>query len=101
MDGHRLTLLAVPGRFAVCRLPAEAAFPAWATGPFVALTRTAEELSVVCAEEAVPTGVRAEAGWRCLRVAGTQPFTAVGVLASLTGPLAAARVSLFAVSTFD
>jgi hypothetical protein len=49
----------------------------------------------------VPDGVQCERGWRGLRVAGAMPFTAVGVLASLTIPVAAAGVSLFAVSTFD
>jgi hypothetical protein len=99
---HRLPLQPLPGRFAVCRLPATAPVPEWATGgPFVSVTRTAEELSVVCGEEAVPPGVQAERSWRGLRVVGAIPFTAVGVLAALTGPLAAAGISLFAVSTFD
>lgn len=95
------TLLVLGGTFAVCRLGKSAAVPAWAAGDFLSVTRTAEELSVVCPEAAVPEGVRCERGWRCLRVAGTVPFSAVGVLASLAGPLAAAGVSLFAVSTFD
>ncbi len=43
----------------------------------------------------------AEAGWRCLRVAGAMPFTLVGVMASLTKPIAAAGVGVFAISTFD
>ena len=75
--------------------------PAWATGPFVSVTRTADELSVVCPEDVVPSEVRAERGWRCLRVAGTLDFSMAGVLAALVGPLAAAGVSVFAVSTFD
>lgn len=49
----------------------------------------------------MPEGVRCERGWRCLRVAGALPFNAVGILASLTGALAEAGMSLFAVSTFD
>jgi hypothetical protein len=34
-------------------------------------------------------------------VAGTIPFSVVGVLASLTAPLAEAGISVFAISTFD
>ncbi len=49
----------------------------------------------------MPADVRAERGWRCLKVAGPFSFTEVGVLASLTEPLAPAGISLFAVSTFD
>ena len=52
-------------------------------------------------QELVPAGTHAEVGWRCLRVAGAMPFTLVGVLASLTVPMARAGVGVFAVSTFD
>src|SRR6185369_12276302 len=99
MSPHRLILL--PDSCAVCRLPPDADVPAWPAGGLVSVTRTAEELSVVCREDAVPAGVRHEGGWRCLRVAGTLDFGLVGVLAALLGPLAAAGVSVFVVSTFD
>jgi hypothetical protein len=98
---HVLSLVLLPDPFAVCRLPADAPFPAWAKGEFVSITRTADELSVVCREDAVPEGVRREAGWRCLRVDGTLDLALVGVLAALAVPLAEAGVSVFAVSTFD
>jgi hypothetical protein len=97
-----LTLLDVAGWFAVCKLSPDSAVPAWATaGDVFSVTRTVEELSVVCRQEMVPSGTQAEVGWRCLRVAGAIPFTLVGVLASLTGPVAAAGVGVFVVSTFD
>lgn len=97
-----LPLVGVAGRFAVCKLPSSSAIPAWATaGDVFSVTRTGDELSVVCRQEVVPSGTQAEVGWRCLRVAGAMPFTLVGVLASLTGPVAAAGVGVFAVSTFD
>jgi nitrilase len=97
-----LTLLEVVGRFAVCKLPPGSAIPAWATaGDVFSVTRTVEELTVVCRQEMVPSGTQAEVGWRCLRVAGAMPFTLVGVLASLTGPVASAGVGVFVVSTFD
>jgi len=97
-----LTLLEVVGRFGVCKLPPGSAIPAWATaGDVFSVTRTGDELSVVCRQEMVPAETQAEVGWRCLRVAGAMPFTLIGVLASLTGPVAAAGVGVFAVSTFD
>jgi GNAT superfamily N-acetyltransferase len=100
--GHGLKLVPLEGYYAVCRLDADTPLPGWAPGgPFVSLTRTADELSVVCRQEAVPPGVRSEPGWRCLRVAGTLDFALVGVFASLVGPLADAGISAFAVSTFD
>jgi hypothetical protein len=88
--------------FAICRLDSRAQVPAWAAAAeFLSLTRTAEELSIVCRQDWVPMDAVCERGWRCLRVAGKIPFTAVGVLASLAVPLAEAGISLFAVSTFD
>jgi len=102
MAFRQLTLIVVDGLFAVCRLESAGSVPRWATaGEFFSITGTAEELSVVCPQEAVPEGVKGERGWRCLRVAGTIPFSVVGVLASLTAPLAEAGISVFAISTFD
>lgn len=99
---HCLKLTRVAGVYAVCRLDSDAPWPAWAAGgPFVSVTRTADELSVVCPADVVPAGVRCETGWRCLRVAGTLDFGMVGVVAGLAGPQAAAGVSVFVVSTFD
>lgn len=99
----QLTLSLLPGLYAVCRLPAGAPLPSWGQqGAFVSLTRTGDELSVVCPQESVPDGVQAEAAWRCIKVAG--PFDledTIGVLAALAAPLAAAQVSLFVVSTYD
>ena len=100
MQPHTLTLL--PDTFAICRLEANTAIPSWATaGRFFSITRTAEELSIVCQESLVPDGIQCERDWRCLQVAGPIPFTTVGVLASLVQPLAEAGISVFAVSTFD
>ena len=63
--------------------------------------RTPRELSIVCDEAHVPADVRAARGFRALVVDGPLPFSLTGILASITGPLAAARISLFAFSTYD
>ncbi len=102
MSPTPLTLHRLPGRWAVCRLAADAPLPAWAlAGAWFSVTRTADELSVVCAEAEAPETGQAERGWLALRVAGPLDFGLVGVLAALAGPLAQAGVSLFAVSTYD
>jgi hypothetical protein len=86
----------------VARLPGEAAVPTWADGSgFVSITRREGELSIVCADERVPADIRAERGWRALEVEGPLDFQMVGVLHALTGPLARAAISVFAVATFD
>jgi hypothetical protein len=97
-----LNLEVLDGRYAVVRLDPGDPPPAWAAeGPFVSITRTEAELSVVCPEQGVPAGARAERGWRCLRVAGPLGFGMTGILASLAGPLASSGVSIFVVSTYD
>lgn len=99
---RQLQLAVLPWTLAVCRLGADESTPEWAhAGSFLSTTRTSDELSVVCLEEAVPPGIRCEKGWRCLRVEGPLDFSEVGILASLTAVLAAAGISLFAISTFD
>jgi hypothetical protein len=97
-----MEIVALEGTYAICRLEPSAALPDWlGTGPFLSITRTADELSLVCSQEAVPAGVRCERDWRCLRLAGTWDLSLVGVLAALLGPLAQAGVSVFVVSSFD
>jgi uncharacterized protein len=97
-----LALSILPETLAVTRLPPASPVPAWAhAGPLQSVTRTADELSIVCAAGAVPDGSKSERGWRALRVAGPLDFSLTGVLVSLLAPLADAAVTVFAVSTHD
>jgi hypothetical protein len=97
-----LTLETLSGTFAVSKLPAGLPIPEWATRGFVSsVTRTPDELSVVCAEENVPADATSERGWRCLRVAGPLAFSLIGILTSLLEPLAEAGIPVFVISTFD
>jgi len=96
-----VTLARIPGRYAVARLPPDAPIPAWATGALTSITRTADELSIVCDDDAVPNGVYAMRDFAAIRVLGTIDFGVVGVLAAMTRALAEAAVSVFAFSTFD
>ena len=95
-------LIVLPQKFAVCRLSGDATIPPWATEEeFFSITRTADELSLVCSQDLVPEGILCEREWRCLRVAGTMAFSTVGVVAGLSRPLAEAGIGIFVVSTFD
>ncbi len=95
-----LTLLSE--RFAISRLDAGSPIPPWAMqGRFFSVTRTGDELSVVTELSRVPPGVQSQPGWRVLKVHGPFVLTEIGVLAALAMPLAEAKISLFAVSTFD
>lgn len=86
---------------AVCRLDPMASVPPWVAGDLVSVTRTTDELSIVCAADAVPLGTRVEGPFRALAVEGPLDFTLTGVLASLAVPLADADVPIFVVSTYD
>lgn len=87
---------------AVSRFPSQSPYPEWAQGEsIVALVRTPEEITIVCAEKFVPPGVKAEPGWRAFQVEGPLAFNQVGVLASLASPLAEAGVGIFVISTFS
>ena len=101
MTSNRFPLRLLAGRYAVCRLPPDDPWPDWPEGGLCSLTRTAEELSVVCAEEAVPADAKAERGWRAFQLVGPVPFATVGVLSGLTKPLAEAGIGVFVLSTFD
>ncbi len=103
MPQTRLRLTVLDDRLAVCRLVPDAALPDWLswTGGLTAVCRTAEELSLVCREDELPEGVRAERGWRAFKVGGPLDFALTGILAGLAAPLAEAGISIFAISTFD
>jgi len=97
-----LNLSLLPGTFMICRLGAESIIPDWANaGGLTSITRTSDELSIVCAEANVPEGVKSDRGWRCFKVEGPLDLSLTGVLASLANPLAEARINIFALSTFD
>lgn len=99
---HRLELTLLPERFAISQLAATAPIPEWATrGAFFSVTRTRDELSVVCEHSHVPAGVRSQPGWSILKIHGPFALTEVGVLSALASPLAEAKLSLFTISTFD
>lgn len=88
--------------FAICRLEKDAQIPGWAfSGSFLSITRTAEELSIVCPQSNVPEGIKCEKGWRCLQVQGPLDLSLTGILASVLTLLAQAGIAILAISTYD
>lgn len=97
-----LTFSWIQGQFAICKLPANAPIPEWALkGVFTSITRTADELSVVCLADNLPPNVNSQSHWICLKLEGPFAFSQVGILASFIDPLAANGVPIFAISTYD
>jgi uncharacterized protein len=98
----KLRFTFLQGFFAVCRLPADSIVPAWSmNGRFTSVTRTADEVSIVCPQENVPDGVRAEHPWVCFKIMGPFPFSETGILASFVQPLADRKIPVFAIATYD
>src|SRR5687767_12163949 len=101
MSAFELSVLS--GAFVVCRFASSAPVPSWAleTTSFVAITRTEDELSIICREQQAPRGAATPMRWHALKVHGPFPFETVGLLAALARALATAKVSLLAISTHD
>jgi hypothetical protein len=98
--GLRMSVAAMD--LAIARLEARTAVPGWAmAGGFFSITRTPDELSVVAERARIPLGTPADGGWCALKVEGPLPLSAIGILHSITGPLAGAGISIFAISTHD
>ncbi len=92
----------LPLKLAVARYEPGADLPQSVTGSeWSCVTRTRDELSVVCPEAALPENAQGERGWRALKVRGPLPFDQVGIMAALSGCLAEAGVPIFAISTYD
>lgn len=102
---HKLKYRVLNQTLAVCKCGRGAPIPAPApNSEFYCVTRTTTELSIVCPENNIganPDGIAVERGWRAVKLEGPFPFSLTGVLASFLQPLSAAKIAIFAVSTFD
>lgn len=92
----------LPDPYAIVRLDPAAPLPLFpGVERFLSITRTAEELSIVCREEIVPEAGRVVSGWRALQLEGPIPFDQTGVAAAFTTSLASRNIGVFVISTFD
>jgi hypothetical protein len=99
---HQLKFRQLPGLYAIVRLAPDAPVPDWALkGELISITRSADELSIVCPAENVPLGVDSPHRWICLKLEGPFPFSQTGVLLSFIEPLSDDGVPIFAISTYD
>jgi hypothetical protein len=102
MEKYQLKFRQLPGLHAIVRLGPDAPVPAWApTGDFTSITRTGDELSIVCPAANLPLDVRSPHHWICLKLEGPFPFSQTGVLLSFIEPLSSNDIPIFAISTYD
>jgi len=99
----KINLSILPEKLGICHLDKNSPIPSWATsGEFFSLTRTGQELSIIYPQEKIPGGVLFEKNWRAFKVEGVvEGLYSVGVIASLSHPLAEAGISIFNLSTYE
>jgi len=99
----KLILSILPEKFAVCHFDKKTKIPDWATEEtsFTSITRTSDELSIVCPQDKIPGGVMCEKNWRAFKVQGPLGFVLTGIVSSLSKPLAEAKISILYVSTYE
>jgi hypothetical protein len=92
----------LPDPYAIVRLAPDAPVPDWATkGDFTSVSRTADELSIVCPADNLPSKVNFQHLWICCKLEGPFPFSQTGVLLSFIEPLSDNGIPIFAISTYD
>lgn len=101
---EKMTLVVLQSTFSICQFPPYHPIPAWVPhsgDALVSITRTCDELSIVCEKHAVPNGVSCVHDWSALMLEGPLAFNLVGILNSLLTPLAEAKISVFTLSTYN
>lgn len=68
---------------------------------FYSITKTDEELSIVLDESINIQSNIAEYNWRAIKIVGTLDFTLIGILSQISTILAQAKISIFAISTYN
>lgn len=97
-----ITLKRLGGSYGIARLDPTSPIPVWADGEgYVSITRSDDELSIVCLSQRIPEDVRRDTGWRCLKFQGPFAFDQAGILLAVIAPLSRNGIGVFVVSTFD
>ena len=97
-----LSLTLLEQTFTLHRLEPDAEIPVSALhSPFFAVVRTEDEISLVLPDSVEIESDKSDTGWACFKVEGPLEFSQVGILAGIASVLAKARISIFALSTFD
>lgn len=97
-----MTLKLIEGNYSIYRLEPSASIPEITyQSSFYSISKTDEELSIVCESKYIIADAKVEDNWGLIKVVGPLDFSLTGILSSLTQPLAEAKISIFAISTFD
>ena len=95
-----MELKRIPYRLTVCKVMDISAFDI--NTEFYFIGKTDEEVSLVCrTEDTPPVTIERDDGWRGFRIQGVLDFSLIGILSRLSGILAAHKIGIFAVSTYN
>ena len=101
MTPIKLTMKLLKEKYVVCRLNKNAIIPVWGMkGEFFSITKTEDELSIVCLQENLPhmkcdlKNIKFEKDWRILKVEGPLDFSLVGILAAISNLMSKEQISL-------
>ena len=98
----KLTLKLLNEFFTIHSLPEHSTIPHQVfSAPIYFIAKTFDEVSIVLPENIVIESDEAEPDWQALEVVGPLDFTLTGILSSISTVLANAKISIFAISTFD
>jgi hypothetical protein len=68
---------------------------------FYSLTKTEDELSLVCDSKIRLPSLKEDKGWSCFQVSGPLELSLVGIIAELASLLAGGDINIFTLSTYD
>ena len=68
---------------------------------YYSVSKTENELSLVCSEVIEVQSLQSSKGRKCIKVVGPLDFNLTGILASISDILTKENISIFALSTFD
>ena len=88
--------------FTIHRFPPDNEIPVWLfDGPFCHITKTVDEISVICSASVQLNSTKSETGWSCIKVLGPLDLNLTGLLADVLKVLAKVNISIIALSTYD
>jgi hypothetical protein len=102
MIQRHLQLSLLKDKYGICSLPNTAPIPDWALKEsLISITRTEEELTIVCRQDLIPPQCKCDLNWRCFRIDGTFDLNQTGVISSISSPLANTGISIYCISTYN
>jgi hypothetical protein len=98
----QLKFILMEGIYSLCRLAPQETLPSWSlSSPFYTISKTSDELSVVCESSYVPAEVKQDGDWRLLKIAAVLDLSLTGITAKFSTALANAGVNLCVIATYQ